>query len=103
MWLLDRIFRSKLTEEEAYKEKTWQQLEILVASALKGKPDELAKVKAKALKEIDEQIYYAKSVGKLPQQMEDERVAEMNRQIENRPEKTEDTENDYQEKPIPRR
>ena len=76
MSLLDRIFRSKLTqEEEAYKAKTWQQIETLAAPALKAKPDELAKVKAKVLKEIDEQIYYARSVGKTPQQMEDERVA----------------------------
>ena len=88
MALLDRLFLRKpspttdLTpDEEAYKEKTWRQIETLVGPVLKNDPTDFARVKDKALAEIDLHILYARTVGKTAQQLDDERVAELNSQL----------------------
>ena len=86
--LLDRLFRRNPTpspdlspDEEAYKVKTWHQVETLVGPALKYDPSDLSQIKDKALAEIDQHILHARAIGKTAQQLEDERVAELNRQI----------------------
>lgn len=78
MALLDRLFRRKPTptpdltpDEEAYKVKTWRQVETLVGPALKDDPADFARVKDKALAEIDQHILYARTVGKTAQQLDD--------------------------------
>lgn len=88
MAFLDRLFRRKpaptpdLTpDEEAYKVQMWRQLETLAAPALKDEPATLATFKDKALGEIDQDILYARTVGKTEQQLDEERFAEMNRQL----------------------
>lgn len=88
MALLARLLRRRpfptpdLTpDEEAYKVKTWRQVETLVGPALKDDPADFARVKDKALAEIDQHILYARTVGKTAQQLDDERVAELNRQL----------------------
>lgn len=88
MALLARLLRRRpcptpdLTpDEEAYRVKTWRQVETLVGPALKDDPADFARVKDKALAEIEQHILYARTVSKTAQQLDDERVAELNRQL----------------------
>jgi hypothetical protein len=81
--LIAKFFGAKYSEEElAYRDATWKAIEKLIPEASKKDIDTWEKFKAKTLEEIDEKIQFARSVGRLPQDLERERTDRINKELE---------------------
>lgn len=81
--LIAKLFGEKYSEEElAYRDATWRAIEKLIPEASKKDVANWENFKAKALAEVDEEIQYARSVGRLPQDLERERTEQINKELE---------------------
>lgn len=81
--LISKLFGPKYSEEElAYRDATWKAIEQHIPDASKKDIANWEKIKAKALEEIDEKIQFARSIGRLPQDLERERTDRINKELE---------------------
>lgn len=81
--LIARLFGVKYSEEElSYRDATWKAIEELMPEDFKQDIAGWEKFKAKALEEINEKVKYARSVGRPPQDLERERINQINAELE---------------------
>lgn len=80
--IFTRLFGIRHSEEErSYRDFTWKAIDRLIPEDSKKDSVSWEKFKTKALEEINEQILYARSVGKSPFQVERERVDRLNKEL----------------------
>ncbi len=81
--LMLKVFSLKYTDDEiAFRDYKWEALNAVIPDGLRVDSKIFGRIKKQALKEIDEEIRHARSVGKSPYQLEREQIALINQKID---------------------